>query len=289
MNGCGGERAQPAADARGKRRLLDILSFGHWPSVLKESRDCNRSMTDRPNNIFIGCAGWSLRKEHQPLFPKGASHLERYAGRFRCVEINSSFYKPHRPATYRRWRESTPSEFRFAVKVPRTITHTARLRDAAPLLDQFLGEATALEEKLGPLLVQLPPSLRFEAASVEAFFAEFRARHAGPIVCEPRHKTWFTEEAEELLKSHRIGRVAADPPRAEMDAEPGGDLSVIYYRLHGSPEIYYSAYPDEKLDEAHRELLRWSASAEQVWCIFDNTAEGHATTNALALGERFGV
>jgi uncharacterized protein YecE (DUF72 family) len=243
-------------------------------------------MTEHPDNVFIGCAGWALRTEQQRLFPERGSHLERYAGRFRCVEINSSFYKPHRPATYRRWRDSTPAGFRFAVKVPKAITHTARLVDAAPLLEQFFSEATALEEKLGPLLVQLPPSLRFEAATVEAFFTELRNRHAGPIVCEPRHKTWFTREAEALLESHRISRVAADPPRAEVDAEPGGDLSVIYYRLHGSPEIYYSAYPDAKLEEVRQTLLRWSPLAEQVWCILDNTAEGHATTNALALQER---
>lgn len=237
--------------------------------------------------VYVGCAGWALRKEHQALFPEGSSHLERYAGRFNAVEINSSFYKPHRPATYRRWGETTPANFRFAVKTPRELTHNQRLHDPEPLLDRFLGEAAALEDKLGPLLVQLPPHLALSRKTAETFFAAFRARFDGAIVCEPRHETWFTSEAEALLQSYRIGRVAADPPRAAEDGRPGGDPSVIYYRLHGSPEIYYSTYSAEQLDEIHRRLSDWSQHAEQTWCIFDNTAEGHATTNALDIAARF--
>ncbi|HYW08000.1 MAG TPA: DUF72 domain-containing protein, partial [Longimicrobium sp.] len=110
---------------------------------------------------WIGCAGWSLPRVEQERFPAEGTHLERYAGRFPAVEINSSFYRPHRPATYARWGESVPPSFRFSVKVPKAITHTLRLRAAAEPLAAFLAEAGALEEKLGCLLVQLPPSLHF--------------------------------------------------------------------------------------------------------------------------------
>jgi uncharacterized protein YecE (DUF72 family) len=202
------------------------------------------------------------------------------------VEINSSFYRSHRAATYARWREETPDRFRFAVKAPREITHNRRLQGVAPLLDQFLSEIAPLEEKLGPILVQLPPRLTLKPTTAEAFFRAFRDRFAGALVLEPRHKTWFTEEAENLLKAHRIARVAADPPRAEEDGRPGGNLATIYYRLHGSPQIYYSAYSEQDLEQIADRQRQCSQAAEQTWCIFDNTAEGAATVNALDLMAR---
>src|SRR3569623_2749091 len=112
--------------------------------------------------IHIGCAGWSIRSEHREHYAPEGTHLARYARTFNCVEINSSFYRPHRPATYERWADSAPDGFRFAVKMPRAITHEAQLQDVDELLQRFLGEATALGGKLGPLLVQLPPKLRFD-------------------------------------------------------------------------------------------------------------------------------
>jgi uncharacterized protein YecE (DUF72 family) len=153
-------------------------------------------------------------------------------------------------------------------------------------LERFLGEIAALEEKLGPVLVQLPPRLGFERATVEQFFTDLRARFAGAVVCEPRHKTWFAADAERLLEKLRIGRVAADPPRAEADGRPGGDRSTVYYRLHGSPKIYYSAYSEGALDRIAGQLAHDLSGAEQAWCVFDNTAEGAATIDALALAQR---
>ena len=112
----------------------------------------------------IGTAGWSVPSG----FGDGGSQLQRYAARFSCVEINSSFYRPHRPQTYARWAASVPAGFRFAVKAPRTITHDARLREPRALLQPFLEEIGALGATLGPLLIQLPPSLAFDAALAPA-------------------------------------------------------------------------------------------------------------------------
>src|SRR5258708_2979797 len=100
-------------------------------------------------DLRVGCAGWSIPKKQAHHFPGAGSHLERYAGRFNAVEINSSFYRPHRPTTYARWADSVPAGFRFAVKVPREITHERRLVDAAEGLDRFLAEACALGDRLG--------------------------------------------------------------------------------------------------------------------------------------------
>src|SRR5687768_14756132 len=111
--------------------------------------------------IFIGTAGWSIPKSSAEHFPADGSHLERYAQTLPAVEINSSFYRPHKIESYERWARAVPEGFRFAVKIPKTITHEKQLRGADELLNRFLGEAITLGTKLGPLLVQLPPSLRF--------------------------------------------------------------------------------------------------------------------------------
>ena len=237
-------------------------------------------MPDPPR--YIGCAGWGIPAAYAPQFPGGGTHLERYARVFSAVEINSSFYRPHRPDTYRRWADSVPDGFRFSVKAPKAITHTKRLAGAEAELDRFLLEAGNLREKLGPILVQLPPGLPLDEHGAGAFFVSFRERHGGEIVLEPRHETWFTPEGERLLESFRIARVAADPPRAEGGGEPSGWRGLAYYRLHGSPKVYYSEYPSEILTglaHAIQSLLH----EKPVWCIFDNTAEGAATGNALAM------
>ena len=236
--------------------------------------------------IRIGCAGWSIPKPHAGRFPTAGSHLARYAARLPAVEINSSFYRPHRPTTYARWAATVPNGFRFAVKVPRDITHTRRLKGADEPLDRFLAEATSLGGKIGPLLVQLPPSLTFSAATAGRFFATLRERFAGLVVVEPRHPTWFAAEAERLVESFRVARVAADPAVVPAAAEPGGWAGLVYYRLHGSPRVYYSDYPPEYLDTLAGKLLTAAAGTGDVWCVFDNTAEGAATANALDLLDR---
>lgn len=150
----------------------------------------------------------------------GGSHLERYAQRLPAVDINSSFYRPHRLATYARWAASVSESFRFAVKVPREIAHIHRLREVDAPLERFLSEAMALGTALGPLLIQLPPSLRFDAAVVETFLTTLRARFSGSVVCEPRHASWFTDEAQRALTAARVARVAADPAPVPQAAQP---------------------------------------------------------------------
>jgi uncharacterized protein YecE (DUF72 family) len=252
--------------------------------------------------VFIGCAGWSIPREHADEFAAGegsggappSTHLERYARRLPAVEINSSFYRAHRPETYARWADATPEHFRFSVKMPRQITHVQRLRSPGDGLAAFFGEAGALGEKLGPILVQLPPGLVFDERTAAAFFAGVREQFDGDVVCEPRHASWFLPDAGAVLEQFGISRVAADPPVPVPEAaHPGGSAArVIYYRLHGSPRIYYSAYSEEYLDALAQTLTAARAaggdSPPAVWCIFDNTALGAATANALWLDRRLG-
>ena len=233
--------------------------------------------------ILVGSAGWSLPRAEQAEFPEAGSHLERYASRFEAVEINSSFHRPHRPATYARWSASVPASFRFSVKAPKTITHGLRLQNTGELLDIFLGEVAGLGEKLGCLLIQLPPSLAFEPAVAAGFFADLRSRSPAPLACEPRHASWFDSSADGLLRELEVARVAADPERVPKAMEPGGWRGMSYYRLHGSPRMYYSAYSEESIDALASQVRTDAAAGRNVWCIFDNTTLGAATRNALDL------
>lgn len=222
-----------------------------------------------PAGALIGFAGWTVPKQSAAPFAVDGSHLERFAGVFGCVEINSSFYRPHRPATYARWAASTPPAFRFAVKVPRAITHEGKLQ-ALDLLDRFAGEASALGDKLGCVLTQLPPKLAFDGAVAERYFTALRQRFACLLACEARHPSWFDEAATALLQAHGITRVIADPAAGQSGPHVPTSNS-IYVRLHGSPRIYYGTYDDGYLRQVGAAIAAHVAAGRQVWCIFDNT------------------
>ncbi|MET0961686.1 MAG: DUF72 domain-containing protein [Noviherbaspirillum sp.] len=243
--------------------------------------DQDQLFASLPSGILVGCAGWSLATAVQPHFPAEGSHLERYARVLPAVEINSSFYRPHRAATYARWRDSVPPSFRFSVKLPREITHERRLRDTGPAVDLFLDAAGNLGERFGCLLVQMPPSLPFDPDTAHALFSQLRGRLDAAIACEPRHQSWFGTEASELLARFKVARVLADPQVA-LDPAPMLFHDTVYVRLHGSPVIYHSDYPAAFLQENAAWLLEQRRLGREVWCIFDNTASGAAVPNALA-------
>jgi uncharacterized protein YecE (DUF72 family) len=216
--------------------------------------------------------------------PGDGTHLQRYSRTFGCAEINSSFHRPHRAATYAKWADSTPPAFRFAVKVPRVITHDRQLRRVREPVERFLGETDGLGRKRGPLLVQLPPSLGFDARVAGRFFALLRDAYDGAVVCEPRHDTWFSSRAEALLVRFRVARVAADPPPTRGADAPGGWPGIVYYRLHGAPRKYWSKYSSTDVGALGR-AMRSVARAVDAWCVFDNTASGAALENAWELNQ----
>jgi uncharacterized protein YecE (DUF72 family) len=227
--------------------------------------------------IRVGTAGWGIPAAHRERFGSTGGALERYAKTFNCVEINSTFYRSHRAATYERWAASVPDDFAFTVKVPKAITHVKKLLDCERELRAFLEETAALGGKREVLLVQLPPKLVYDTDSARSFFAELRRMYDGAVVLEPRHATWFSEAVDEWLVEIGVSRAAADPAPVAAAAAPAGSRALTYYRLHGSPHMYYSAYEGSALGEIARALLQ----AQQAWCIFDNTAAGSATINAM--------
>jgi uncharacterized protein YecE (DUF72 family) len=231
----------------------------------------------------IGTAGWSITARCADAFPRYGSTLERYAARLDAVEINSSFYRPHRPSTYARWRDAVPPDFRFSVKLPREITHDRRLVDTDAPLERFLAEICHLGDKLGALLVQLPPSLPFDDRVALPFFDRLRDRASAPILCEPRHRSWFADGALRALRERLVAIVRADPAPCPEAAALDLDPLFVYLRLHGTPLIYHSSYEPDALQFYARQLLE---ARGEAWCIFDNTATGAALANALDLVAR---
>ena len=214
------------------------------------------------------------------MFPGDGSHLERYAALFDSVEINTTFYRLPKAETLVKWKDMVPAHFRFAVKLSKEITHIGRLRqlEGLPL---FVERVQLLEEKLGPILVQLPPSLTFDAEVASPFFEACRHLWAGNWAVEPRHSSWFTPAATELMEFHRIALVAADPAINPAGTAPGGWDGLYYFRLHGSPKMYHSNYPENYLRELADGIA--AAGVRSIWVIFDNTASGAAGGNGVFL------
>jgi uncharacterized protein YecE (DUF72 family) len=183
--------------------------------------------------------------------------------------------------------------------MPKAITHEAELGCGRAELAEFFAEIGALGDRLGPVLVQLAPSLEYKPERAKAFLAMLRELHAGGVVVEARHASWFSTEVEALLQEYRVARVAADPlPKgiapegtakgSAMAAPPGGWEGLVYYRLHGSPRIYYSAYDEAYLAQLASAVKARADEGAEVWCVFDNTASGAAMGDALRLMEMLG-
>jgi len=228
----------------------------------------------------VGTAGWSIPKTAIDLFPSEGSHLERYSQTLTCVEINSSFYRDHKPQTYSRWARETPDSFVFSVKLSRFFTHQSKLLITDDRLTHVVDGIKHLGSKLSVLLVQLPPKLEFLPDRATPFFSALREAYNGAIALEPRHKSWISEEAISLLNDYSISKVEADPDPCPLTSHKVKS-SLKYYRLHGSPEVYKSNYTPEFIDRIASEIT--GSKHREVWCIFDNTTFGHATHNACAL------
>jgi uncharacterized protein YecE (DUF72 family) len=234
---------------------------------------------------LVGCAGWSISKDAASSFPDTGSQLERYASVFPVVEINSSFYRPHRPQTYERWAASVPAHFRFSVKLAKAITHEARLCGVSELISRFAGEVTCLGDKLGCVLVQLAPKHVFDAGVGAEFFRQLQDALPCMVALEARHPSWFGDEATALLRERGITRVIADPPAGQ----PGPHVPTagpVYLRLHGSPRVYYSPYTEDLLDRLTTRIATEITAGNDVWCIFDNTLSGSHIEQASYLLDR---
>lgn len=178
-----------------------------------------------------------------------------------------------------------PEAFRFSVKMPRTVTHQLRLRQCDGPVREFFEQIAALEGKLGCVLAQLPPSLALDLGDAAAFFDLLRRHTQAPIACEPRHASWFTTDGAAVLEGAGIACVQAHPAPIDGIGDVSG-AGMLYARLHGAPEIYYSAYDEAFIAAVAARLRQAHAQGRDAWCIFDNTARGEAIPNALSLAGR---
>jgi len=242
-------------------------------------------------SIRIGVSGWRYSPWRGAFYPEGLAQRREleYASRMlSSIELNGSFYSLQRPEVYARWYEQTPVDFIFSVKGPRYITHILRLRDVAtPLANFFASGVANLHEKLGPFLWQLPPNLKFDPASIEAFLSllprdtdqasALARRHNTKVkgraqiaygtnrplrhALEVRHPSFVAAGFIKLLRKHRIAFVVADTAGKWPEYE---DVTAdfVYIRLHGAKELYVSGYSDRMLDRWSKRIRLWSAGKE---------------------------
>jgi len=269
--------------------------------------------------LRIGVSGWRYAGWRGVFYPRGLvqrRELEFISRQVNSVEINGSFYSLQRPSSYRAWYEQTPPGFEFAVKGARFITHMKQLRDVeAPLANFFASGVLALEDKLGPVLWQLPPRFRFRPELLAEFFkllprstveaarlaelhderlredrvltttAEDRPiRHA----LEIRHDSFRDPAFVELLHEHQVALVTADtagkwPLMEELTAD------FAYVRLHGDEELYVSGYSPRALDEWAAKIRSWHRTGRDVYVYFDNDVKVHAPFDAISLAARLGL
>jgi len=226
--------------------------------------------------MYVGTATWTIPNVEVKSFPLEGSHLERYSEVFNAVEINSSFYKDHMPKSYVKWANMTPIDFKFSVKLNQRFTHKYDLNISSVDLLNNLEGISGLGDKWRVLLLQFPSSQKFYADRMEKFYKTIRSTFDGMVAMEARNLTWAEKESVQLMKEYDILKVIADPEKC-----PGQKVGrERYYRLHGSPEIYRSAYSESVLENLYEEIKK---NPNEVWCIFDNTTFGYATTNALEL------
>jgi uncharacterized protein YecE (DUF72 family) len=236
--------------------------------------------------LHIGTSGWSYPHWSGLFYPEGlkpAKYLEHYVTAFGCVELNASFYRLPAIKTVEGWARRTPAGFRFCAKVSRFITHRKKLIDVSEPIERFLEVFAALQGRLGPFLVQLPPSLQFDPDPAGAFL-KLLASHqdAYTFALEARHASWHTPEAQSLLQHSGIINVIAD----SGGRFPQSDLltsRTVYLRFHGPGATYGSRYSIESLMVYARKIIGCLAEAREVWAFFNNDIDGHAVHNAREL------
>ena len=231
---------------------------------------------------YIGTSGWHYDHWRGRFYPEKLNKSEWlgfYSNHFSTVELNSSFYRLPLEAAFFRWRDSSPGDFLFAVKVSRFITHIKRLRDSEEPLDTFVNRARILTGKLGPLLYQLPPSMHRNDEVLAAFLAILpqEMKH----VIEFRHQSWFDEGVFAILRRYNAGFCVFDMPNLVCPLVATADFA--YIRFHGSLSLYSSDYNDEELAGWAKGITNLATSLKEVYIYFNNDVGGFAIENARTL------
>lgn len=236
----------------------------------------------RAMRYYIGTSGWHYNHWQGRFYPEDLSRakwLEFYARNFTTVELNNSFYRLPSANAFAGWYELAPANFAFAVKVSRFITHIKRLKNTEEAVANFIDRARILDDKLGPLLYQLPPNMHRNDEVLESFLSTLPLglRH----VIEFRHQSWLEDGVLEILHKYNAGLCVFDMPGMSCPLAATADFA--YIRFHGSSELYASYYSDEELADWARRLAELAPGLEAVYIYFNNDAEAFAVKNAITL------
>jgi uncharacterized protein YecE (DUF72 family) len=231
---------------------------------------------------YVGCSGWHYEHWRGVYYPEDLPKpkwLQFYARQFMTVELNSSFYRLPSEKAFNTWRESTPENFLFAVKVSRYITHIKRLRNSGSAVENFLSRAGLLREKLGPLLYQLPPSMKRNDELLQNFLSSLPPRYQHVI--EFRHESWIDDAVFAILRRHNVGLCVFDMPAFSCPLVATSDFA--YVRFHGSEGLYSSCYSDEELSRWAQRIARLGQTVKATYMYFNNDAQAFAVKNAMTL------
>jgi uncharacterized protein YecE (DUF72 family) len=234
------------------------------------------------SQIRVGCSGWVYKHWRGLFYPEGLPQkrwFELYATEFETVEINASFYRLPLASTFEGWRDKAPPGFRYAVKVNRFITHLKKLRDCEDAVAQFIGLARPMGETLGPLLYQLPPSLKRDLDRLEDFLKLLPPDLTH--VFEFRDKDWYVPQTYALLERYGASFCVHDMPGSKTERIAVGPIA--YVRFHGGEGKYWGRYSDEGLLSWTEWLVEQARADRPAWCYFNNDIHGHAIEDARTL------
>ena len=238
--------------------------------------------------LYIGTSGWSYPHWVGKFYPqdmKSHQFFLFYTRHFNTVEINSSFYHLPRKTTTENWFKRSPENFRFCPKLSRFITHQKKLINVEEPLHNFFEVFAPLKPKMGPILVQLPPGLKYSEGLLRNFLEILKSHYADfQFALEVRNESWNTSYVANILREYQVAFVAAHSggrfPYMEFDTAP-----FVYYRFHGPGHLYASNYPEDMLNEFARKIRRQLAAGKTVWGYFNNDVGGYAIENARRLIE----
>lgn len=240
------------------------------------------------SSIFIGTSGWSYKHWKDKFYPEGlkqTSWLDYYTQHFNITELNASFYHLPKKQTTEMWNEKVPDDFKFCPKMSRYVTHLKRLNEPEEGFKNFFDVFAPLAKKLGPVLIQLPPSLKFEPDKTEHLYKLCKQQYSDFLFAlEVRHDTWMSDESFALMKQYNIAFVisqsAAGFPYTEKVT-----AQHVYVRFHGPGKLYASSYTDEQLLHYAHLFKQWKKQGHSVWAFFNNDVGGYAIDNAKKLIE----
>lgn len=235
--------------------------------------------------FYVGTSGWSYPHWRIAFYPPRLPQpqwLNYYGEHFSTVEINNTFYRLPKEDSFKTWHVNSPHAFRFSVKVSRFITHIKKLKDTAEPLATFFDRVKYLEEKLGPLLYQLPPGMHRNESRLESFLKLLPKKRQHVI--EFRHESWLDERVFDILRRYNIGLCVFDMPDLTCPLIATADFA--YIRFHGAGELYSSCYTDKQLERWAKRISELAKTVKEVYAYFNNDIEGFAVQNAKKLKEQ---